>query len=149
MPRVRPHRQPLTTARRSRLFLPTIITFVLTLTLMLGSMWLTLARVQGFGGHHYAVGVEAGRFAIGVTTNSSNATTGWFVESFDFHFEPWFLIEPTPLAGYVAVPLWAPLLVLGALAWRTRPRRIPPGHCQHCGYDLGGTTLCPECGHPP
>lgn len=148
MPRVRPHRQPLTTARRSRLFLPTIIACILTLTLMIGSMWMTLVRVHGFGRHHYAVGVEAGRFVTGVTTNNSNATTGWFVQSFGFHFEPWFLIEPTPRAGYVAVPLWAPLLVLGTIAWRTRPRRIPPGHCHHCGYDLGGTTPCPECGHP-
>ena len=28
-------------------------------------------------------------------------------------------------------------------------RRIPPGHCRNCGYNLTGNVsgLCPECGH--
>ena len=32
---------------------------------------------------------------------------------------------------------------------RDRPK-IPPGHCQKCGYDLTGNTsgVCPECGEP-
>jgi predicted amidophosphoribosyltransferase len=31
-----------------------------------------------------------------------------------------------------------------------RDRRIPPGHCQNCGYDLTGNVsgICPECGQP-
>lgn len=148
MPRVRPHRQPLTTARRSRLFLPTIIAFVLTLTLMLGSMWLTVGRVQQIGSRHYALAAEAGRLAIGCTTGNTSATTRWIAESYGFLFKPWLGIERSPRAVYVSVPLWAPLLVLGCLAWRTRPRRILPGHCHHCGYDLRGMTPCPECGRP-
>jgi hypothetical protein len=149
MPRVRPHRQPLTTARRSRLFLPTLIAFILTLTLMLGSMWLTVGRVQQIGSRHYAVGAEAGRLAIGITTANTNAPTRWIAESYGFLFEPWFEIERSPrVVAYASVPLWAPLLVLGYLAWRTRPRRILPGHCHHCGYDLGGINPCPECGRP-
>ncbi|MBN1343421.1 MAG: hypothetical protein JXQ73_12110 [Phycisphaerae bacterium] len=29
-----------------------------------------------------------------------------------------------------------------------RGKRIPTGHCQHCGYDLTANTtgICPECG---
>jgi glycerol uptake facilitator-like aquaporin len=145
---VRPHREPLTTVRRSRLFLPTIITFILTLTLMLGSMWLTVGRVQQIGKRHYAVGAEAGRLTIGINTGNTNAPTRWIAASWSFLFEPWFAIGRSPRATYASVPLWAPLLVLGYLAWRTRPRRIPPGHCHHCGYDLSGINPCPECGHP-
>jgi hypothetical protein len=58
------------------------------------------------------------------------------------------------LAGCtVAVPVWIPLLVVAfptALAWWRDRRRIPPGHCQCCGYDLTGNVSgrCPECGSP-
>ena len=53
-------------------------------------------------------------------------------------------------------PLWLPLAVFGVPtgvfwwhAWR-EDCRIPPGHCQHCGYDLTGNVSgqCPECGTP-
>jgi hypothetical protein len=49
------------------------------------------------------------------------------------------------------VPLWLPLLVIGTptacMFWR-RHRRIPPGHCRRCGYNLMGNVsgICPECG---
>ncbi len=38
---------------------------------------------------------------------------------------------------------------VGVVALRHR-RRIPPGHCQQCGYDLTGNEsgVCPECGRP-
>lgn len=148
MPRVRPVRRSLTTARRSRVFLPTILASVLTLTLMIGSMWLTVGRVQQFGSRQYAVIVEAGRVGIAITTRDANAPTRWIAVSYGFLFEPWFEIERSPRVGFVSVPLWAPLLALGALAWRSRPRRVHPGCCQHCGYELRGVTLCPECGRP-
>ena len=51
----------------------------------------------------------------------------------------------------VVVPLWIPFAVVlvptAFLWWRDR-RRIPLGHCQHCGYDLTGNVSgrCPECG---
>ena len=52
----------------------------------------------------------------------------------------------------VAVPLWmifAALLGPTAFLWH-RDRRIPPGHCDTCGYDLTGNVSgrCPECGTP-
>ena len=51
------------------------------------------------------------------------------------------------------IPLWMPFAVIalptGFLFWRDR-RRIPPGHCQRCGYNLTGNVSgkCSECGEP-
>jgi hypothetical protein len=50
-----------------------------------------------------------------------------------------------------SVPLWPTVLVLGAvsaLLWILDHRRISPGHCGKCGYDLTGNVSgrCPECG---
>jgi len=50
----------------------------------------------------------------------------------------------------VVIPLWIPFVIVSALtvvAWH-RSRRVPPGHCRSCGYDLTGnaTGRCPECG---
>ncbi len=56
----------------------------------------------------------------------------------------------TRIAVY-SLPLWLPLLFFAIpaawLHWRDR-RRIPPGHCQSCGYNLTGNVSgkCPECG---
>jgi hypothetical protein len=53
----------------------------------------------------------------------------------------------------VVVP-WCFLLALmaipTALLWWLDRRRIPPGHCQKCSYDLTGNVsgICPECGTP-
>ena len=54
--------------------------------------------------------------------------------------------------AYVSIPLWCFLLAAAipvGLIWY-RGRRIPPGRCQNCGYDLTGNTSgrCPECGEP-
>jgi hypothetical protein len=49
------------------------------------------------------------------------------------------------------VPFWPALALVAfptaVLWWRDR-RRIPPGHCAHCGYNLSGNVsgICPECG---
>lgn len=51
----------------------------------------------------------------------------------------------------VRVPCWLVVLIAGCpivlLLWYTR-KRIPPGHCQKCGYNLTGNVsgVCPECG---
>ena len=43
-------------------------------------------------------------------------------------------------------------ILAGFVAWGVvnhfRPRPIPPGHCQTCGYNLTGNVSgrCPECG---
>ena len=69
---------------------------------------------------------------------------------------PFFRQAPNPHLGRrwaVALPLWIPFLLVtvptAILWWRDR-RRISPGHCQKCGYDLTGNVsgVCPECGEP-
>lgn len=62
--------------------------------------------------------------------------------------------KPAPnsdlLPWYIAALLF-PLGAWATWAWtrnhRAR-RRLPPGYCKHCGYNLYGTTSgrCPECG---
>ncbi len=50
----------------------------------------------------------------------------------------------------VTVPLFLPFMIVASLTgivwWPDR--RIPPGHCQKCGYSLTGNVsgVCPECG---
>ena len=51
----------------------------------------------------------------------------------------------------VAIPFWAPMLILGiptAVLWWSKRRAVRAGHCEKCGYDLTGnvTGRCPECG---
>jgi len=51
------------------------------------------------------------------------------------------------------VPCWLVLLVAAAptaALWRRDRRRIPPGHCETCAYNLTGNVSgrCPECGSP-
>ena len=90
---------------------------------------------------------------------------------------PWFEVGPNPrfdwdwrennitllhTEAYIAIPLWLPLLLIAAPAawlWYT-DRKVPPGYCPHCRYDLaglnvrsesgttGGNGVCPECGEP-
>ena len=54
-----------------------------------------------------------------------------------------------------AVPLWplavgAALLLLWTRRMQKRPRRVKPGYCAICGYDLRATPeRCPECGAIP
>jgi hypothetical protein len=50
----------------------------------------------------------------------------------------------------VWIPFWIPSVIIGvpaAFLWY-RDRRIPPGRCQRCGYNLTGNVSgrCPECG---
>jgi hypothetical protein len=51
----------------------------------------------------------------------------------------------------IALPFWLPAAIIGLatafLLYRDR-RRIRPGCCRSCGYDLTGNVsgICPECG---
>ena len=51
----------------------------------------------------------------------------------------------------VLIPFWCPLLLTAiptAWLWHRDRRRIRPGCCLRCGYDLTGNTsgVCSECG---
>ena len=73
---------------------------------------------------------------------------------------PYWLIQRVAVENYVGefeilvLPLWIPLVLVAiptSLLWyRDRRRRIPPGHCSHCGYNLKGNVSgrCSECGRP-
>ena len=50
----------------------------------------------------------------------------------------------------VSFPLWIPFVLVAlptAFLWWRDQRRIPPGYCRKCGYDLTGNVsgACPEC----
>lgn len=52
----------------------------------------------------------------------------------------------------VQIPLWIPLLLTilpTAWIWYSDRRRVQPGHCPRCRYDLTGNTsgICSECGN--
>jgi len=53
-----------------------------------------------------------------------------------------------------SLPIWVPFVMFAiptAFLWyRDRRRRVLPGHCQRCGYDLtkNESGRCPECGVP-
>ncbi len=62
-----------------------------------------------------------------------------------------YLLGTSTVVRSLVLPLYIPFLIFaiptGYLWWRDR-RRIPPGHCQKCGYNLTGNVsgVCPECG---
>jgi hypothetical protein len=84
-------------------------------------------------------------------------TSGWFLgRTTDARVESW-LPRAKPIGTSrrfrLIVPLWIPFVVLAvptALLWSLDRRRIPPGHCRKCGYNLTGNVsgICPECGTP-
>ncbi len=70
-------------------------------------------------------------------------------------FEYYGLVRPLhPVLGdgIARLPLWLPLVIAVALTatlFHFDRRRIPPGHCKKCGYNLTGNVsgICSECGH--
>ncbi len=56
----------------------------------------------------------------------------------------------TSVQHLVFVPFWIaalPIAIVTVVAW-WRGRRVSPGHCRRCGYDLtkNESGICPECG---
>ena len=62
------------------------------------------------------------------------------------------LVLPRWSTARISLPHWLLLattvMPTAVLFWRDRRRRIPPGHCQRCGYNLTGNVSgkCSECG---
>lgn len=49
------------------------------------------------------------------------------------------------------IPLWLPFIMVAlptGVIWSRDRRRVRPGYCRRCGYDLQGNVsgVCPECG---
>ena len=77
-----------------------------------------------------------------------NWSTRWNGAGFE---RPRLVSAPIPHQSYLSVPLWLPLLLTAiptAWLWHRDRRRIRPGCCLRCGYDLTGNTsgVCSECG---
>ena len=65
------------------------------------------------------------------------------------------IVAPQPMPSTFrlgAWPFWGPFVAFAVptaiLWWIDHARRVPPGHCRQCGYNLTGNVSgrCPECG---
>jgi hypothetical protein len=99
------------------------------------------------GAFGWGVGLGSGVVAVFQTSVRGCSLFGPLNHLPYFTFLPW--------VGWkyffdLTIPLWIPLTLFAAVAWRLRigDRRIRiPGVCQSCNYDLTGITgACPECG---
>ncbi len=104
----------------------------------------------GFMDRHIMVGFDRGNIIAGQPPQWFGFADGSWAEEAP-QFERYWL--PTYFFGGagsgVIIPLWLLLLLTFIptfILWRRD--RIPPGHCQRCGYDLTGNVSgrCPECG---
>ncbi|MFH1746135.1 MAG: hypothetical protein ABIG44_03720 [Planctomycetota bacterium] len=103
------------------------------------------------GTHSYALGWGSIRI-LAHRTHVPEDARGWGLqEPDDNRPHVWLTVINHKVSVGVVVPLWMPFVTLAAptafLWWRDR-RRIPPGHCRKCGYNLTGNVsgVCPECG---
>lgn len=87
------------------------------------------------------------------------AEASWFLAPTETTQTTWkpiwqtFTAGPPPRRPVIAIPFWIPFLLVAiptAILWWLDPRRILPGHCKGCGYDLTGNIsgVCSECGTP-
>ncbi len=118
----------------------------------IGTIW----SVFGYQARTVAVDLSVGCIEVSVFPKGT-PTQGWFAawQPYETYWLPTLIHGSfiTSRTTHVFVPLWIPLLLVGAatiLAFRN-DRRLGPGYCQTCGYDLrgsseGGGEVCPECG---
>ncbi len=131
----------------------------LAVCLLIVVAWgLSLGWVVTFCGDGWCLACSRGFFAVIACPAFSE--DGWGLEAPPAPNDarsgfgwPWYSSDKTgeiPLRGG-GLPLWMPLAFVAiptaVLFWHDR-RRIPPGHCEKCGYDLTGNVSgrCPECG---
>ena len=126
-------------------------TCVILLFGWIGTFW----SVFGYQARTVAIDLSVGCIEVSVFPKGT-PTQGWFAAWQPF--EPYWLPRiirgrvMTARTTHLFVPLWIPLLVVGAptvLTFR-HDRRLGPGYCQTCGYDLNHVSgdTCSECGTP-
>jgi len=101
-------------------------------------------------GRALLLGVEAGRITLHDSGAQGVQSAFLFgAERRGTAWQWWFEVQRSWVGTFLAVPLWAPVIVAGAwtaLAHRTRRR---PDECSVCGYERAGLAAgacCPECG---
>ena len=91
-------------------------------------------------------------FLVGEVYLSQLLGGGWQLDKYH-ELNWWPKVYMWTSAWTIQFRLWIPFAVIatptGFLFWRDR-RRVPPGYCQKCGYNLTANTsgICPECGKP-
>ncbi len=109
-----------------------------------GSVWVGWGG-SGWLGHSMPRAVQVGP----PYANLGAAADNWSKRG--ILWPQWRDLRPWGIGVDIRVPLWIPVVLLGAptawLWWRDR-RRVPAGCCAACGYDLTGNVSgrCPECG---
>lgn len=119
---------------------------------LVGLMAVSREWIFGWQGHTWNANFCWSAFAVGYDDSADTPVAlGWFA-SRDLKPDSilWFLVHAGSNDAWILILLWFPLTVIGVptlLAWR-RDRRVPPGHCRKCRYDLTGNEsgVCPECG---
>jgi hypothetical protein len=130
---------------------------VAVLAAYIASAWNAVAFVSRSGAYSY---IGWGQWSVGWRPSVANLASppfGWSLYHVGRPLIQWRITSKLQPSGDwgVVVPLWVPLLIttLSTVALLHRDRRIPPGHCTVCRYDLSGlaasdagTVACPECG---
>jgi len=135
----------------------------LVVCVLILSVWgLSLRWALGYDGVGWSAGFSVGGSWVHICPqspeNNWRAVTlnQWFRDSWRWGFRlPYYrsITSSGTTKTSVEVPLWIPLAIVAIptaiLFYRDR-RRIPPGHCEKCGYDLTGNESgrCSECGQP-
>jgi hypothetical protein len=151
----------MTTPKRSRfrrivklagLVVSVLILVVWALSLKWGLVWIP--------SQHRGAAVAGGLISILHSPGGPPRPTGWsvmYMTPKERTWGHWGLAWPRTFEHPMIVhrehyvPLWLPLIFTAiptaCLFWLDH-RRVPPGHCQRCGYSLTGNTsgICPECG---
>ncbi len=132
------------------------------LCLLVVALWLAnVFLYTGYGdGERYEIVAWRGAIRVGWGEYpKSNFTNNRYVGQFIcLYYDGWFPIVIWPMFWLrgpimIIVPLWP--ACAGAVLWmalgeRQARRRMRPGLCRACGYDLTGNVSgrCPECGCP-
>ena len=128
---------------RRRLYKLSLAAFVVLTVVWIGSCWVSVEYSTGTA----TVGVGKGALIVTDTTRMGFALPA----GFSCRISNWTMgLFPLWLSGIWVIPLWIPLAIASIPMFiiRDRSRRIPPGHCKTCRYDLTGNIsgVCPECG---
>jgi hypothetical protein len=126
--------------------------------ILVASRWWGVVYVRNGNPLSAGYSVAYGRIGIIVDDGPSSAAgvKFWQIAPEERRWDLHGQVFHNPSAGtgtalwVIEIPLWMLFFVAAlptACLW-WRDRRLPPGHCQRCAYDLTGNTsgICPECG---